>query len=197
MTEGSLSRLKRFMMNVQFVEHELDRLESAFAVDLKREHQKQINEDDAYYPQIEIELRAEAANMAPHYEVFYSLERTIRRFINETLNDAEGDGWWTAGVRVPPAVKGGAEERMTRERDTGMTLRSTDPLDFTNFGELGEIIKANWDLFGGTLSSKKAVERVMSQLNSLRGPIAHCAPLAEDEVVRLRLSVRDWFRLTE
>jgi hypothetical protein len=29
------------------------------------------------------------------------------------------------------------------------------------------------------------------------GPIAHCAPLAEDEVVRLRLSVRDWFRLMQ
>lgn len=76
-------------------------------------------------------------------------------------------------------------------------LRSQDPLDYTAFGELGEIIKSNWQLFGGIFSSVKAVERVMASLNTLRSPIAHCSPLAEDEVVRLRLSLRDWFRLRE
>jgi hypothetical protein len=37
----------------------------------------------------------------------------------------------------------------------------------------------------------------MANLNMLRGPIAHCSPLAEDEVLRLQLTVRDWFRLGE
>jgi Swt1-like HEPN len=68
---------------------------------------------------------------------------------------------------------------------------------FTTFGELGEIIKAHWEIFGSVFSSQKAVERVMGMLNSLRGPIAHCSPLAEDEVVRLQLAVRDWFRLMQ
>lgn len=44
------------------------------------------------------------------------------------------------------------------------------------------------------LNSPKAVERIMSNLNTLRGPIAHFVELAEDEEVRLRLSVKDWFR---
>ena len=70
-------------------------------------------------------------------------------------------------------------------------------MDFTTFGELGEIIKANWDVFGGAFTSQPAVSKVMSSLNTLRGPIAHCSPLAEDEILRLRLSVRDWFRLME
>jgi len=37
----------------------------------------------------------------------------------------------------------------------------------------------------------------MANLNTLRGPIAHCSPLAPDEVLRLQLTVRDWFRLQE
>ena len=37
----------------------------------------------------------------------------------------------------------------------------------------------------------------MTNLNQLRGPIAHCSPFAEDEVVRLELTVKDWFRLME
>jgi hypothetical protein len=35
----------------------------------------------------------------------------------------------------------------------------------------------------------------MNNLNYLRNPIAHFTSLAEDEVVRLDLSLRDWFRL--
>ncbi len=68
---------------------------------------------------------------------------------------------------------------------------------FTTFGQLSNIIESNWDLFGSTFSSVRAVNRVMANLNTLRGPIAHCSPLAEDEVVRLRLTVRDRFRLME
>ena len=78
-----------------------------------------------------------------------------------------------------------------------MTRRSTDELDYSTFGELTVIITSNWDIFGGSLSSRSAVTKVMASLNSLRGPVAHCSPLAEDEVVRLQLAVRDWFRLME
>ncbi len=134
--------------------------------------------------------------MAPQYEVFYSLETTIRTLISDSLEATEGDQWWSS-ARTPAQIKRDAESRRQREIDTGMTPRSQEPLDFTTFGELSEIIKTNWDVFGAIFSSVKAVERVMASLNTLRGPIAHCSPLAEDEVVRLRLSVRDWFRLME
>lgn len=192
----SLQRIKQFIVNVQFAEHSLDVLETQYAVDLNRGRPEN-KKDESYYPQIEHDLRAEAASMAPHYETFYSLERTIRRLIDDVIRDEDGDDWWNAAGRVPEVVKKGAEDRMEKERDTGMRRRSEDPLDFTNFGELGEIIKANWSIFGGMMSSQKAVEKVMSQLNSLRGPIAHCAPLREDEVLRLQLSVRDWFHLMQ
>lgn len=152
--------------------------------------------DETYYPQIDRAVRQEAAAMSQHYEVFYSLEKTIRSLVNDTIQAADGDDWWN-GTRVPSRVKQDADGRLQKEIDSAVTVRSTSPLDFTTFGELGEIIKSNWDLFGSIFSSPKAVERVMANLNTLRGPIAHCSPLAEDEVVRLRLSVRDWFRLME
>ena len=87
------------------------------------------------------------------------------------------------------------KKRIQREREAGITPRSLEPLDYTNFGELGEIIKKNWSLFASVFSNMKAVERVMSNLNTLRNPIAHCSMLAEDEKLRLELSLRDWFRL--
>lgn len=186
--------IKLFAITSQLIEHDLDQIEREHAVNLRRDHRASAEVDEAYYPQIESAIRAEAAEMAPHYEVFYSLETTIRGLIREQLLTTD-EGWW--GTRVPHHIRGEAEKRQQKEVDSGVTPRSDDPVVFLTFGELGEIIKTNWDVFGAVFRSAKAVEKVMTALNTLRGPIAHCSPLAEDEIVRLRLTVRDWFRLQE
>lgn len=187
---------KLFGLANQLAEHDLDRIEQEYVVDLRRQHRSVLDSDESYYPQIDQELRSEAAAMAPHYEVFYSLERAIRRLISDTLESEDGPEWWS-GQRILENLQKEVAKRQQRELDSGTTPRSSDPIDFTTFGELGEIIKQNWDVFGAIFSSVKAVDKVMSSLNTLRGPIAHCSPLAEDEVLRLRLAVRDWFRLME
>lgn len=189
-------RIKLFAISNQLLENDLDRVEDELAIDLGRTHTKVVETDRDYYPQIDSDIRVEAASMARHYEVFYSLEKSIRGLICDSLEAAEPAGWWDS-ARVPPALRTEVEKRMKKEIDFGVTPRSSEPIDFTTFGELGEIIKANGDVFDGIFNSSKAVEQVMARLNTLRGPIAHCSPLAEDEVVRLRLSVRDWFRLME
>jgi hypothetical protein len=182
-----------FGMRTNLLEHELDKIEQEYAIDLKRGFQRVIDYEDSFYPQIESEIRREAAAMAPHYEVFYSLEKTMRALVADTLSEEDGDRWWDH--RVPEQVRKDAEGRQQRELDTGITPRSELPIDYTTFGELGQIITGNWDVFAQIFKSRKAVERVTSSLNTLRGPIAHCSPLADDEIVRLRLSMRDWFRL--
>lgn len=194
---ANMDGLKVFLMTAQLIEEDLDAIEQTVAFDLGRDRSAATGEADDYYPQIEHAFRAEAKMMAPHYEVFYSLERTIRTLVAESLEAADGPGWWNDPNRVPPKIAADCDSRMSREADSGVTLRSEDPLDFSTFGELGQIITNNWDVFGALFKSEKAVSRIMANLNTLRGPIAHCTLLAEDEVVRLRLSVRDWFRQME
>lgn len=189
--------LKVFLMTAQLLEEDLDAVEQDLALDLGRERNAAIGEAADYYPQIEHAFRAEAKEMAPHYEVFYSLERTIRTLVADSLEAADGAGWWSDPHRVPQKIMDDCDARLRKEEDTGVTLRSENPLDFSTFGELGQIITSNWDVFGALFKSEKAVTRIMANLNTLRGPIAHCTLLAEDEVVRLRLSVRDWFRQME
>lgn len=194
--QDSDKRLRLFLASNQITELNLDRVEATFAIDLKRGIHHAEDKDASYYPQFDQQVRAQASHMAEHYEIFYCLERTARRVIAQALETAEPKKWWN-NTRIPPAIYAEVEKRMQRERDSGMTMRSEDPMDFTTFGELAEIIKANWGVFGSIFSSPKAVEKVMNSLNALRGPIAHCTGLAEDEALRLRLSVRDWFRLME
>ncbi|WP_235935595.1 Swt1 family HEPN domain-containing protein [Devosia aurantiaca] len=133
--------------------------------------------------------------MAEYYRLFYMLENDIRRLIDDTLTEAHGVGWWAA--HAPNSAKEECRQNQQREREAGVTSRSDNELDFISFGQLGDVIRHNWVLFGGMLSNEKALGRVMFALNTLRGPIAHCGVLAEDEVDRLKLAVKDWFRLLE
>ncbi|MFZ1011494.1 MAG: Swt1 family HEPN domain-containing protein [Candidatus Sulfotelmatobacter sp.] len=193
----TLQRIKAFGVTNQMITEDLQRIGTKYSIDLGHIPSTAKTEGDAYYPQFDAAVRAEAALMGNHYEVFYCLEKTIRALVAETLELAEkSTDWWNSN-RVPASVKTEVASRIQKELDTGVTRRSDDELDYTTFGELSTIITSNWDIFGGLFSSRKAVERVAANLNSLRGPIAHCSPLAEDEIKRLQLTVRDWFRLME
>jgi hypothetical protein len=114
--------------------------------------------------------------MRSHYETFYCLEKTIRALVADTLEASEGENWWES-ERIPLAVKSEVRNRIQKEIDSGVTRRSLEELDYTTFGELSVIITSNWDAFGGLFNSRKAVEKVMGSLNTLRGPIAHCTAL--------------------
>lgn len=192
-------QVKSFGMTNLLIESDLDKLESSLALKLRETtYREEVSNEiaRAYFPQFEFALRAEAATMAKSYELFYCLEKTIRKQISTLLEAINGDSWWNEKV-IPQQIYHDVKKRIQKERESGITPRSLDSLDYTNFGELGEIIKANWSTFASIFNNMKAVEKVMSNLNSLRNPIAHCSQLAEDEQLRLELSLRDWFRLVE
>lgn len=92
-------------------------------------------------------------------------------------------------------VKGNKE----KEESEGVPPRSKRRIDYTSFGELGEIIKANWDVFQGVFSNATLdrVSRVIQRLNFARGPIAHSGIVPPEESVRLKLAIRDWYALME
>lgn len=192
-----LDRIKSFGMTNQMLTEDLHRIGTTYSIDLGHSPTSPQTVESIYYPQFDMAVRAEAAMMSRHYEAFYCLEKSIRELVSEAIESAEKTNEWWSSSRVPSNIRTEVASRMQKEIDSGMTRRSSEEIDYTTFGELLQIITANWDIFGEIFSSKKAVEKVMSSLNSLRGPIAHCSPLAEDEVLRLQLTVRDWFRLME
>lgn len=188
-----LDQVRSFGMSGMLITDELRALEKRFGLELGHAA-KEISERPAsYYPQFEQSVRVEAATMAAHYELFYCLEQSIRKLITEALRDLAGADWWNNG-KAPLNIVKDVGDRIQREIDSGFTRRSDQEIDYTTFGELSVITCSNWDVFGAVFSSKRAVERIMSSLNLLRGPIAHCSLLSEDEVDRLYLTMKDWFR---
>lgn len=193
----SEEKIKLFGMSHQLVERELDKIEEQFKLDLGRSAKEKDDKDDKFYPQFDYLIRQEASSMASHYELFYCLEKSIRALIKETMQTAHGNNWWEVENIIPDPVKQEVSTNIQREIDSAIAPRSSEEIDYTSFGQLGEIVRHNWIDFDDIFNSKKAFNKVMASLNLLRGPIAHCSPLPPSEIVRLRTTVEDWFRLME
>lgn len=194
MNKKVLNHIRSFGMSGFLLSEDLHELEQNLNLKFGHTSSKSQEEESKYYPQFQQAIRAEAGRMSQYYELFYCLETSIRKLISDTLEEAESANWWDSD-KVSPHIREEVKKRVQREIDSGVTRRSDAPIDYTTFGELSVIITSNWNVFGGTIfNSKRAVERVMSSLNLLRGPIAHCCPITEDEIDRLHLTVKDWFR---
>jgi len=188
------SKIKLFVLANSLVENNLDSIEKKYDIDLGRKEKEEINEED-YYAQFDLIFRKEAREMSKHYEVFYCLEKSIRGLVVQLMKEKYKENWWED--RVKEEIKKNVEINMKREVESGFTERSEQKIDYTTFGELTVIVQENFDAFSDLFKNPKAFSKIMNSLNQLRGPIAHCCPLAEDEVVRLNLAVKDWFRLME
>jgi hypothetical protein len=184
-------QIKLFGLNNLSIEAGIKKTEKQLGI-LFRQTALNEDKDEEFYLQFPEHIRREAEGMARHYEIFYCLETSIRQLIADRLKEEVGTDWWEKSV--PEQIRKNAEDNRRKESETGMTPRSDEIIDSTTFGELGQIISANGKIFGDSFRDLKAVSRVLSSLNSLRSPIAHCCPLAEDEISRLQISLKDWFR---
>jgi hypothetical protein len=150
-----------------------------------------------YISQIDFESIFNAERMAEFYKVFFAVENDIRALVEDTLEALFGLEWWRD--TVPQSVRENVQRNVDREASEGLPPRSSRLIEYTTFGELNDIIKENWESFSGIFSSvsKNRVLRVLTRLNHARGPIAHCNFLPEEEAVRLKLTIRDWYKLME
>ncbi|WP_430463739.1 Swt1 family HEPN domain-containing protein [Tabrizicola sp.] len=152
---------------------------------------------DRHLEQIDPSIQADAQKMGEFYRMFYALENDIRDMIAAAMEAEFGESWW--GEKVPSAVRDNVKSNKAKEDKEGIPPRSRRRIDYTSFGELGEVIKANWEVFRGIFSnaSIERVERVIHRLNLARGPIAHSGIVPPEESVRLKLAIRDWYALME
>ena len=183
--------IKLFGIHNLILETELKKLED---VGIQIEHAKTIQKGEIVDVDLfENDILQEARKMADFYALYYSLENSIRRLISERLAVKHGPKWWTE--TVPEDLRKEVEKKQKEERDTTMSIRSEDPLSYTNFGELIVIFDANWDDFSDTLRSPKAMRSILSQFNKIRNVVAHSCALNEDEITRFKLLMKDWFRI--
>lgn len=186
--------IRAFGMSGAQLASDMSDLSTQYGIDLGFSKQHRQARKLENYDQFGLQIREQAFEMAEYYEIFYCLENSIRQLIVDTLREAKGADWWESNA-VPEEIQKEVKSRKQKEVDSSITMRSENSIDYTTFGELGQIINKSWDLFAPIFTSQQAVQRILFQLNHLRNPIAHCCPISDDEKDRLALAVKDWFRV--
>ena len=185
-------RLRLFGMRNLMLEADLIALEKR---GIEIGHSQTLQKDELVDTDLfETDIRQAARRMADFYVLYYSLENSIRRLISGRLLEKHGVDWWEK--RVPAGVKASVADKQRKEKETPMSIRSDDPLTYSNFGELIDILNANWADFADTLRSQKAAQQILSQFNLVRNVIAHSVELNDDEILRFQLLIKDWFRIS-
>jgi HEPN superfamily Swt1-like protein len=186
-----MEQMRVFAMRNLLLEAELSKLESG-GVDLG--HAETLQKHELVDVELfDRDILDEAARMAGFYVLYYCLENTVRRLIVERLKEKHGAEWWKTAV--PNGIRTAVSDKQDREKETVLSIRSEDPLSYTNFGELIAIIEANWDAFSDTIRSKKAMQQTLSQFNQIRNVIAHSCSLSVNDIARLKLLIRDWLNI--
>jgi hypothetical protein len=187
----TLDQIKLFGMSNLTLESELLKLEqSGLSIGRNEQLKKQ---DVVDVDLFEADILQRAKKMADFYVLYYCIENSVRRLISERMLEKYGADWWNQ--KVPEKVRDEAKNRQDKEKDSPMSIRSTDILTYTTFGELIDILNANWVDFADTIRSQKAMQETLSKLNSLRGVVAHSADLSDDEIARFQLLIKDWLRI--
>lgn len=192
--ENNLStpeQIKLFGMQNLMLESDLENLEKS---GIEIGHIQTIRKDEIVDKELfELEIRKRAKKMADFYVLYYCLENTVRELITETLQEKYGSSWWDD--KMPLGVKESVKKNQEEEKKTVMAIRSEDPLAYTNFGELIDILNVNWGDFSDMIRSQQAMQSTLSQFNKIRNIIAHSCDLEDDDILRFKLLIKDWLRI--
>lgn len=185
------NRIKLFGMQNLLLEADLTELEKS---GIEIGHSKTVGEKEIVDTEIfEIDIRKQAKQMVDLYYLLFCLENSIRKLITDRLKEKYSSTWWE--TKVPETVKKNVLNKKNDEKDTPFSERSEEPIYYTDFRDLIEIIEQNWTDFSDTFRSIESVKATLTTLNVLRRPIAHNSALDVDEILRFKLHIKDWIRI--
>lgn len=183
-----IHELKNGVTNALLLEDTLMRLEEvgiSVKTDAKPQTQAIVRVED-FSPQI----RFQALQMQQVYVGFFCLENAVRELIQQRLSERHGPSWWN---KVPSKIRENVENlKKKEERNKYLTARSATAIGYTFFGNLGQIIIANWDDFSDLFPDQAWINSRFNDLEMCRNIIMHTNVLPMAEIERIDQIVRDW-----
>jgi hypothetical protein len=135
----------------------------------------------------------QAGRMASVYTAFFSLENAVRELIEARLLERKGLTWWKDCV--PEKIQKSAIGLKEKEQKNRYHApRSSSDIGYTLFGNLAQIIIANWEDFSDLFPDQHWLSSRFNDLELSRNIIMHSGVLPENEIERIESIARDWIR---
>ncbi|MEG3088490.1 Swt1 family HEPN domain-containing protein [Sphingomonas sp. PB4P5] len=142
--------------------------------------------------QFGIKRRNDALEMARLYAVLHAFENEIRRLVRDTFDENVQGSWWD-GDTIPKRIRDKAESRRkTALDDSWLEGGKDDNLEYVDFGDLSQIVIANWDFFKEIIPSQSWLNQIMVELEKARNFVAHNRMLLPNEFQRIYMYISDW-----
>lgn len=130
---------------------------------------------------------------AEAYRLFFVFEGYLRDFVVEVLSKDGQEEWWD---KVPGDVQAEVVKlEETEEMKAWMALGSRGKSALLTLPQLLKIIDHNWkDAFGEFVRDKSLIQEGRMIVH-LRNTICHMSVISEEELDRVKQTMRDWFRV--
>lgn len=135
----------------------------------------------------------DASRMSAVFAAFFCIENSARDLITERLLVRKGADWWNVGV--PLKIRQSVERLKEKEsKNRYHTPRASSLIGYTLFGNLAQIVVANWDEFSDIFPDQAWVTSRFNDLEMSRNIIMHTGTLPQLEIERIESIARDWMR---
>lgn len=138
-------------------------------------------------------LVANAKSTAIVYTAVAAFENSVRALVAKTLMEKLQEEWWEKGASN--GIRERAQKRMEDELVARWhTQRGQDPINYTTFGDLKNIMQNNWDAFEDLVGSLAWASGIFDIVERSRNVIMHSGMLEKEDIERLGVNIRDWVK---
>lgn len=146
------------------------------------------------YEMLDDDALADAQRMALVYTAIHAFENSVRQLVQKTLMDVHAEKWWE---KVPERINKKVVSRM--EEDAKFRWHGTRggaEITYCDFGDLSSIIVTNWQEFEDILTNMEWSKALLNTLEKSRNIVMHGGLLAQEDIERIGMNIRDWIRQT-
>jgi hypothetical protein len=187
-------RLYAFAFKGLLAEEALDRAGRQSKVDFSQKWESETSQRLGI-PLMDEGLVFKSRKMAVVYTAICAFENSVREFIEKKLLEERGENWWELCVKKD--IRTDAENRKKSEKDIRwLTPRGDSLIYYTEFGDLVSIMARpeNWRFFEVHIGKIDWAKQIIGTLEKSRNIIMHSGELAQTDVERIGIFIRDWIR---
>jgi hypothetical protein len=138
------------------------------------------------------DLLAQAQRMSIVYAALHSFENAVRSTVTKAMAEKYGETWWD---KVPERIRKSARSRMDEDsKFRWHGARGATEVNYCDFGDLSSIIVTNWEVFEDLLGNMEWAKAALNALEKSRNIVMHGGTVANEDIERIGMNIRDWIR---
>lgn len=154
--------------------------EEDILIDLEKQSERICNSAMAELFPDDVKLKG--YKMAEVYTYLYSVENTLRLFIEKISKEKYGDDYFNK-LTIPTKTKNTITQRIKdSESKKWLSIRGDSNLFYLDFKDLGAVINSNWNIFKVYFPSQDFILPKINEMADCRNLIAHNSIIEETEI---------------